>query len=162
MKQLLLAGLLALPLAAFCQQRADAWCRFNFGVGANIGFQSGGSKSVLWGLYQSSDTGPIAPHGGGLFPPAPTNLDPYGVYGGAAAGSAPAPVGGYGAGQVGQDYHPVTMGPATTAPNAPVSLTGKEKTVSYEQAGPRSDGSCCTNSGAEANQAPAPSYWYDN
>jgi hypothetical protein len=64
MKTYTRACLLALSVALACQEEAPAWCRFNFGVGANIGMQSGGSKSILWGFYQSSDVPP-----GGL-PPA--------------------------------------------------------------------------------------------
>lgn len=55
MNKLILAGLVALPLVGMPRQ-ADAWFKTNTGIGANTGYQSGGSKSFLWGAFKSSDT----------------------------------------------------------------------------------------------------------
>ena len=103
MKKFVLAGLLALPVAAVVQQEACAWCKFNAAVGANVGFASGGSKSILWGAYTSSDVGGIPPHGG---VPGP-DLGQFGCAGGGAAS-----FGGYGMGPSGYPADGGAYGPA--------------------------------------------------
>jgi hypothetical protein len=50
MKKMLLAALLGLGLALVSGQRAEAWSKFNFGVGLNVKYEGGGN-SVLWGLF---------------------------------------------------------------------------------------------------------------
>jgi hypothetical protein len=112
MKKLLFAGLLALPLAALPQQ-ASAWCKFNLGIGANLGYQSGGSKSFLWGAWQSTDVGAMPPNMIGF---------PSGYTGGPGCGyGAPTGYGGYGGGPgatelspSGQDFSEGWMSPLTS------------------------------------------------
>src|SRR5438105_4255750 len=84
MKKFLFACLLTLPLTTAARQEASAWCKFNIGVGANLGLQSGGSKSFLWGLYQSSDVGAIPPQLAGF--PSGYSANVYGGYGGYGGG----------------------------------------------------------------------------
>jgi hypothetical protein len=97
MKKLLLAGLLALPLAALAAQPAQAWFKFNAGAGANLGWQSGGSKNFMWGLYKSSDT-PLTsqyyegttPYGGGPLAGVP-GFAPFGGFPGGGFEMGPLP-----------------------------------------------------------------------
>ena len=86
MRHFLCASLLALPVLALSQQPASAWFKTNIGVGANIGVACGGSRSILWGLYRSSDT----PLSTGSWEGTPGG---YGQFGGPAF-----PAGGYGQG----------------------------------------------------------------
>jgi hypothetical protein len=44
MKRMCVAAALALALAAVSGPKASAWCKFNFGVGMNIGLETGGAK----------------------------------------------------------------------------------------------------------------------
>ena len=53
MKRMIVAGLLALAALVGTQQKASAWCRWNFNAGINWNYEGGGN-SLLWGLYQSS------------------------------------------------------------------------------------------------------------
>ena len=53
MKKVLAAGLLAICLIATSQNQASAWIKWNVGVGANLGWSSGGN-SVLWGAYRGA------------------------------------------------------------------------------------------------------------
>lgn len=58
MKKVLATGILAICLIAMSQQQASAWVKWNIGVGANLGWQSGGN-SFLWGAYRGGQpTGP--------------------------------------------------------------------------------------------------------
>ncbi len=83
MKKFLTTGILALTLAALSTQDAPAWLNWKFGVGMNMGWQSGGNNT-LWGLFRNGQ--PPAPDmccgggPGGVLPPS------YGP------GPAPAPV----------------------------------------------------------------------
>jgi hypothetical protein len=52
MKKLLAAGMLAICLIAASQQQASAWVKFNFGIGFNVGWQTGGN-SLLWGAWEN-------------------------------------------------------------------------------------------------------------
>ena len=52
MKKILSTGILALTVAALSQQTASAWVNLNAGVGANLGFQSGGN-CLLWGAFRN-------------------------------------------------------------------------------------------------------------
>ncbi len=47
MKRFLLACLLAVPVAAFSQAQAHAWCKFGLGCSLNIDYASGG-KGLCW------------------------------------------------------------------------------------------------------------------
>lgn len=80
MKKIILAGLLALPFAALSVQPAQAWFKFNAGVGANLGWQSGGSKNWMWGMYKSSDTPLVSQYYQGVPP------NGFGSYGGPGFG----------------------------------------------------------------------------
>src|SRR4051794_22707827 len=53
MKKMLTAGFMTLALLAAVQQQAQAWCKFNFGVGLNWNYEGGGN-SALWGLVRGS------------------------------------------------------------------------------------------------------------
>jgi hypothetical protein len=52
MKKVLTAGLLAIALMAASQQQASAWVNARFGVGVNIGWQSG-DNSYCWGAWHN-------------------------------------------------------------------------------------------------------------
>jgi hypothetical protein len=70
MKQILTAALLTLGLAATVPQQAQAWSKFNFGVGLNLGWQGGGN-SAFWGLVKGSPMPGTGEFGGdGDMPPA--------------------------------------------------------------------------------------------
>jgi hypothetical protein len=73
MKKFLTMGALALTLAAICVAPAPAWLNWKFGIGLNLGWQSGGNNT-LWGLFRNGQ--PPGPEcGGGLggcpLPPGP-------------------------------------------------------------------------------------------
>jgi hypothetical protein len=53
MKQILTAALLTLGLAATVPQQAQAWSKFNFGVGCNLNW-TGSGNSAFWGLVKGS------------------------------------------------------------------------------------------------------------
>jgi hypothetical protein len=72
MKKFLLTSVLALPFLALSQQDASAWTKFNFGVGANLGWSAGGNH-CCWGLWNSEQ------------PPAANPGFPVGGYGAPAA-----------------------------------------------------------------------------
>lgn len=67
MKKTLALGLAALALLACSQQKASAWSKFNFGIGANIGWEGGGN-SVLWGVLKGGPTPGMYDHGFGGAP----------------------------------------------------------------------------------------------
>ena len=86
MKKFLTTGILALTLAALSTQDAPAWLNWKFGVGMNMGWQSGGNNT-LWGLFRNGQ--PPAPDiccgggpGGVFFRPARPRSGP-------ASGSPP-------------------------------------------------------------------------
>ena len=56
MKKFLAMGAAALVVAIFTLQQALAWVTFNTGIGANLGYQSGGN-TLLWGLYRNGQPG---------------------------------------------------------------------------------------------------------
>ncbi len=62
MKRSMLVCAAALALIVIADQKASAWCSFNFSTGLNMSFQSGGCK-FLWGLVETSP-GPNMPVGG--------------------------------------------------------------------------------------------------
>ncbi len=55
MKRILCLALAACCLTLSLNRPAQAWCKFNFGIGMNIGFEGGGN-SVLWGLLRGANT----------------------------------------------------------------------------------------------------------
>jgi hypothetical protein len=130
MRQLMWGAVLALGLTATVQQKAAAWTKFNFSVGSNICWQSGGGK---WSLGFHKE-GEVAPPPGAINPlaipvpgvePAPT---PY-----------PAPAGNLLPKTPPQGTQPAAyFAPAPAAPN-----------YGYGYAQPYYN-----------NQAAAPSYWY--
>jgi hypothetical protein len=82
MKKFLLAIVLALPCLAASQQTAKAWCSFNIGIGASIGFECGGN-CILWGALCGADgcgscCAPCAPCGAPCFLPPPCPMPAYG------------------------------------------------------------------------------------
>jgi hypothetical protein len=60
MKKLLGISTLALALLAASEQKAKAWCNFNFGVGMNLGWQSGNNSFL--GIIKN---GPVGVEGAG-------------------------------------------------------------------------------------------------
>lgn len=80
MKRMMAMGILALAVIAATGQRASAWHKFGFGIGMNIGWESGGN-SLLWGAWRSG------PPPGAYGEPYPVPV-PVPVY----TGHAPAPV----------------------------------------------------------------------
>ncbi|MSQ95730.1 MAG: hypothetical protein EXR98_14410 [Gemmataceae bacterium] len=56
MKKFLAVGILAIGLIAMSQNQASAWVKWNIGVGANLGWSSGGN-SLLWGAYRGAQPG---------------------------------------------------------------------------------------------------------
>jgi hypothetical protein len=52
MKRMVCAALGALCVFASAEQQASAWCKFNFGVGANVSWE-GANNSLLWGGIKS-------------------------------------------------------------------------------------------------------------
>jgi hypothetical protein len=52
MNRMLMASLTALTLMGASVQQAPAYCKFNFGVGMNVGMESGGNN-LLWGAWKS-------------------------------------------------------------------------------------------------------------
>lgn len=58
MKRIVMASLLALGVLSVSQQQASAWVNTKFGVGLNLGWQSGGN-CLLWGAARGSQ--PPAP-----------------------------------------------------------------------------------------------------
>jgi hypothetical protein len=92
MKKFITMGILALAVAAISTQEAPAWLNWKFGLGMNLGWQSGGNNT-LWGLFRNGQ--PPAPDtcgggfgypgglpGGGLPPggPLPVPQAPHGFY----------------------------------------------------------------------------------
>jgi hypothetical protein len=64
MNRMLLASLTALAVMGSASvPQAEAYCKFNFGVGMNIGMEAGGN-SCLWGAFKSGP-GPGAGFDGG-------------------------------------------------------------------------------------------------
>lgn len=60
MKKIVVTGLLAISMLALTQQQASAWINAKFGVGLNLGWQSGGNQ-VLWGAWSNGQVpGPEA------------------------------------------------------------------------------------------------------
>lgn len=55
MKKILFVGVAAVAMAAVSAEKASAWCKFRFGVGLNVNYESGGDKTFLWGAWQSYD-----------------------------------------------------------------------------------------------------------
>ena len=99
MKKFLTMGVLALAVAVLSQQQAPAWVNLNAGVGANLGFQSGGN-CLLWGAYRNGQ--PPGFDSGDVCPPLPFPRFPRGGCGDTAA---PAP-----------QSHPILTPHATPAP----------------------------------------------
>jgi len=74
MKRMLTAAVAAMALVGGLAQEASAWCKFNFGGGVNLGFESGGSYVKRGG----SERGSYPPPGAGG----------YGGFGGGVGGFA--------------------------------------------------------------------------
>jgi len=73
MNKIVMAGLAALALTTVAGQQAQAWSKYNFGVGLNVGWEGGGN-SVLWGLFKGANVpgaGMGGDFGGGGVMPAP-------------------------------------------------------------------------------------------
>jgi hypothetical protein len=58
MKKYVLASACALALVGLAQQRASAWCNFNFSAGINLGFQSGGWERNGGGMVNAGGCQP--------------------------------------------------------------------------------------------------------
>jgi hypothetical protein len=87
MKRLLVAAVLAAALTAGSAQKASAWCKFNFGVGLNIGLETGGAKrSWVW----AKETAVCPQCAPGCYPGGPGPGPGFGA-GFGAANPAPAP-----------------------------------------------------------------------
>ena len=68
MKKFLTMGALALALTAVYSAPAPAWLNWKFGIGMNLGWQSGGNNT-LWGLFRNGQPpGPDCGMGGGCRP----------------------------------------------------------------------------------------------
>jgi hypothetical protein len=78
MNKILIAGLAALALTTAIRQEAQAWSKFNFGVGFNIGWEGGGN-SFLWGLARGQNVPGAYGQGdmGGGFGGYPGGYVPY-------------------------------------------------------------------------------------
>jgi hypothetical protein len=123
MKKFLMLNVLALALVAVSSQPASAWCKFNFGIGANIGWTTGGN-CLLWGAAKGQQPPPpCGPYGGPFYAPAVpfdggyhhVSHDNSAVMGGNFEADTPAPIqrveygypyGGYG-------YQPMTYYPTS-------------------------------------------------
>jgi hypothetical protein len=109
MLRMLSAAIAALCVALVTGQEASAWCKFNFGVGMNVGYEGGGN-SILWGAFSGG-------------PPPGAGYDGFGpAYGGGHhqgyAGGYPM---GYAAGKIDPQMggYPLPVGalaPVTTSP----------------------------------------------
>lgn len=81
MKKFLTLGVLALAVASVSTSEAPAWLNWKFGIGANIGWQSGGNNT-LWGLFRNGQPpAPDACIGGGFGPGIPPGLPGPGLPG---------------------------------------------------------------------------------
>ena len=67
MKRMVMAAVAALALAGTMVQEASAWCKFNFGTGVNLGFESGGHYVKRGGVERGSYPPPGAGGFGGGF-----------------------------------------------------------------------------------------------
>lgn len=70
MNKLLSAIVASLALIFATNQPAHAWCKYNFGIGMNIGYEGGGN-SILFGLLSGANT--PGHHDGGY--PVPAGVD---------------------------------------------------------------------------------------
>lgn len=155
MKKFLLAGLLALPVAALTSQPASAWSKFNIGIGANLGWQSGGSKSLLWGAYKSGDTPLVTGAYQGM--PAGGGYPPMAMYGMPPAGGIPMPAGGY--------PMPAESGGSSSEKGPMPSANPTQFQNGANNLSTMPVGFQTTNNGSYNSQtasSSAPYYWYDN
>lgn len=93
MKKMIAVGLVALGMVLAQERQAQAWSKFNFGVGLNLGWEGGGNN-LLWGLARGQNVPGAGPLGGPGFAPGA-----YGPGLGHAAAPTGAPMGmagGYG------------------------------------------------------------------
>jgi hypothetical protein len=125
MKKYVLASVCALALLGLAQQRASAWCNFNFSAGINLGFQSGGweRSGNGCGLFnRGQQQQPCCVDGGG--------------WGGGYGATAPQYYPLVDAGTAG--FHPAMVG-ATPAPaNAPAGAAFPPAPLPNEGTGPKS------------------------
>jgi len=87
MKKLLSMGLLAALIAVTCTPQTQAWSKFNFGMGFNVGWEGGGN-TALFGLFKGenipySSGMPMGGFGGGGMD-APMMAPPSGGYPGSS------------------------------------------------------------------------------
>jgi hypothetical protein len=142
MKRMMVAALLAVGLTAAAHERALAWCKFNMGVGANLGYESGGG-SWSFGIQRST---PVAPPSGGA-------AMPYPVASGATPPSGYDPNAASPGGSNGPALPPGTLPTPTPKP-----ASGPQPAAYFTQPG---SGYGYAAYQPRSNPAAVPSYWYD-
>ncbi len=110
MKRMFVAGALALALTAAGRQEASAWCRFNFGVGLNISYESSGHTfSSCWNCTSNPAPPCWSPYCASPFAGYPAYPGyAYGSYGAAAPYAQTAPA------ATAPAYRPAAAAPAQT------------------------------------------------
>jgi hypothetical protein len=148
MKRLAIAGVLALGLVACSQQRASAWCKFNFSAGFNISYESSGFcfSSCFSGYSNPCPYGGCGFSGYGGYPAG-------GGYDALAADSAYAPAAAAVTAPASNFTAPRPTPSAAPSPSAS-SYMGTQP-VSYSYYGQGGYG------GYTPGYYQAPSYWYD-
>ncbi len=152
MKRLAIAGVLALALVACSQQRASAWCKFNFSVGLNLSFESSGfCFSSCCNFYS-----PPCPYGGAGFSGFGGFDGGYPAYGydGLAASPSYAP-----AAAPASTFTAPKPTPASGAPASGATSYAGYQPVSYSYYGQGGYNYGYGGYGPGAYQTP--SYWYD-
>ena len=149
MKRFAIAGVLALGLLACSQQRASAWCKFSFGIGFNLCYESSGS---CWSFCCSRYSPPCpscAPgfsgFGGGGFP-AHDGYDGVAAYPASAPATAPS-----------STFTAPQPTPGTGTPGYGASPYYGTQPVSYSSYAQGGYG----YGGYAPGAFQAPSYWYD-
>ena len=152
MKRLAIAGVLALGLLACSQQRASAWCKFNFSAGFNISYESSGfCFSSCCNFYS-----PPCPYGGAGFSgyggfdggyPADGH-DGLAAYPSSAPAAATAPS---------STFTPPKPTPTSGAPAPGATSSAGYQPVNYSYYGQGGYG----YGGHSPAPYQAPSYWYD-
>jgi hypothetical protein len=122
MKKYVLASACALALVGLAQQRASAWCNFNFSAGINLGFQSGGweKSGSGCGLFNRCQQPPCCTDtcGGGYGMLAPQY---YPLVDGGTAG-----------------FHPATVGATPSTGGQPAGASFPPAPMPSEGTGPKS------------------------
>jgi hypothetical protein len=140
MKRMVVATLLAVGLTAASQDRASAWCKFNFGAGVNMCYENGGG-TWTFGIHRKSEQAP--PPGAAVPYPVPASgaaAPAAGDSNGSTPGSAPA------------------LPPGTLPAPTPKPANGPQPAAYFTPTG-SSYGYAAYQ--ARGNPSAVPSYWYD-